>query len=413
MLRVVQIFEGELAFNSAITNILNQLYISSAGFEMRVQGFISTNSMTTDSLVLRCIKKMWRKSKRAFDFPMPEDLTEGEICLTTFPSLNPLSSHAILCLNVPIATFLSWSPEEQNSALQGFDVKSESLTLLNAQALYGKLETSAHPEIFSQHSWPAASEIVAPEVGSRVNDAFSYFPPASEITNCELEDESVRESDNLPPKEGHSEDPSPLSCSNSIFQTHSAEQDIFAWNGVRWPNDDDQPTLLPRRANDRAERPDCLEENFDFDNPVNVQSILQQWIRRRKEGGLDLKHSGTESEHFLDSFNVLSSQSTLPRFHLIKSPPLAEFAVNAVLPAVDSPNRREATDDRKRSISALDQFRHKRRASPASQSRNKKSKSAVPSDRSRDDGPSTQLDLSLKIARKSCYKFNSPPGRSI
>jgi len=423
---VVQIFEGELTFNSAISSILNKLYICSAGFEMRVQGFISADSVTTDSLVLRCIKKMWKMSERPFDSPMSEDLTDGEICLATFPSLNPLSSHAILCLHVPIATFISWSPEEQTSALQGFDVRSESLNLLKAQALYGKSETSAHPGIFSQHSWPAASEIVTPEVGSHVKDTFSNFPPASEIANCELEEEPARESADVVPKERHI-NLYPPRCPDPSFQNHSAEQGIFIWNGVTndvcWPNDDDQPSILPYHGDGPDERPNCLEENDGHCNPVDVHSILQRYIRKRKDGGKDLKHSVTEPELFCDSFKVLNNESCRERPCLHKSPPSAEYAVDAFHLGVHSTYRCEATDElrwapslktpAKRNISALEQFRHQRRVAPALRSQNKKLRPAVPSNRSRDDGPSTQLEHSLKISRKSCYKSNPPIGRSI
>jgi hypothetical protein len=62
---VVQIFEGEVAFNSAVISILNKIYVCYVGFEMRVQGFISANSTTTDSLV----KKYVEDVKETLQFP--------------------------------------------------------------------------------------------------------------------------------------------------------------------------------------------------------------------------------------------------------------------------------------------------------------------------------------------------------
>jgi hypothetical protein len=154
LLRVLQIFEGQLAFNSVIIHILKKLYICSAGFQMRVRGFISANPVASDSLILRSIKKMWKMSKRLFDLPMSEDLTNSELFLGTFPCglLTPyLRTQYYICLNVPIATFISWSHEKQNYALQDFNARAESLNLLTAQVIYGKLESLAHRGIFSKY----------------------------------------------------------------------------------------------------------------------------------------------------------------------------------------------------------------------------------------------------------------------
>ena len=88
LLRVLQIFEGQLALNSVIIHILKKLYICSAGFQMREQGFISTNPVASDSLILRSIKNMWKMSKRLLDSPMSEDLSNSE----TFPWNLPVRS---------------------------------------------------------------------------------------------------------------------------------------------------------------------------------------------------------------------------------------------------------------------------------------------------------------------------------
>lgn len=419
-----QIFEGEMAFTSAITNILHKLHNSSAAFELYVQIFISTDAITTDSLILKCIKKMWKMSKRPFDCPMSEDLTDGEICLSTFPSLNPLSSHAILCLGVPIPTFLSWPLEQQVSALQDFDVRSESLHLLKVQVLYGKLETSAHPNNISQHTWPSASEIFAPEVESHVKNASPYFPPASEITNCELEVEDARESDIMPTNERHDD----LSLPDYLDPNFQAGRGVCTYqgvpNGVCWSNDGYQSFKLPHDACVHTERPESLQDYSSHCNPNDVQSILQQWIRRRKDGAKDLKQSVTDSELFCDSFEILNSESYHARPCKNKSPPSAAFTADAVYPGLHSTYRScEATDEHRwapvvrasdeRKISALDQFRFRKRVSPAARSQKKKLKPAAPSTRSKDDGPSAQLEHSLKISRNSCYKFIPPIGRSI
>ena len=409
LLYVLQIFEGELAFNSAIIYILDKLYVCSAGFQMRVQGFLSTNPTATDSLVLRCIKKIWKMSKRPFDSSMSEDLTDGQVYLATFPSLNPLSSHVILCLNDTIATFISWSHEEQKCALKDFNVRAESLNLLEAQVLYGKLETSAHRGLFSECPWPAASEIVAPEVERPVQADFSYFPPASEISGCKFEEDS----DGVPPREEHG-DLYPPSCSDPIVPYNSAELGFSAWNGVCSPNDDETATFA-HHANDRTQQPTFLQENYGCYNPADVHGILQQWIRRRNGGGRNMHHTEAESEFYRDSFKV-------PNNGLYRSRP----CVNGLPTATNAPSpsyQNQANDELrwtpwqktsgKRPLPALEQFRHQRGVTPALRSQNKKLKPAVSSNRSRDNGPSSQLDHSLKISRQSCNKFNSAFGRSI
>lgn len=413
LFRALQIFEGDLAFTSAINHILDKLYICSAAFQMHVQGFISTNQIATDSLVLRCIKKMWKTSTRPFDSPISEDLTNGEVFLSTFPPLNPLSSHAILCLNVPIATFVSWSHEEQNCALQNFDVRPESLNLLKAQVLYGKLETSAYEETFSECPWPAASEIVALEVGRHVQAGFTYFPPASEITGCEFDEDPGE----VPPREGHSDLYTP-SCPYPIVPYDSVEQRTSTWNGVCWPNDDDERATFANHVNNRTQQPNCFEENYGCHNPVDVPGILQQWVRRRKGGDKDVNHSETESELYCDSFKIPNDESYPAPLCVTRLPSSVECTTNAVYPSY----KNEANDELrwapllktsgKRPILALEQNRHHRGVSPALRS-HKKLKPAVPSNRSRDNGPSSQLDHSLKISRQSCYKFNSPFGRTI
>ncbi|KAG0563717.1 hypothetical protein KC19_8G053800 [Ceratodon purpureus] len=406
------IFE-ELGSNSTIIRILNKLYICSAAFQMRVQGFISPNPIATDSLVLRCIKKTWKISKRPFDSPMAEDMTEGEIYLATFPSLNPLSSHAILCLNVTVAKFISWSNEEQNCALQDFNVRAESLNLLTAQVLYGKLVTSGQRETFSECPWPAASEIVAPEVERHVQAGFTHFPPASEITGCELEDP-----DGVPPREAHS-DLYPPSCPDPILPYDSGEQGISTWNGACRSNDDDEPATFAHHANDRSQQPDCLEETYGCYNPVNVTGILQQWIRKRKGGDRGVNHSGVESKSYYDSLQVPNNESYRERPCVNRFSSSVECTNNTVHPTYKHEAKSELwwaslpKTSGKRPISALEQYRHQRGLSLALQSHKKKLKPAVPSNRSQDHGPSSQLDHSLKISRQSCYKFNAPFGRTI
>lgn len=358
--------------------------------------------------------------EKALRLPYVGDLTDGEICLATFPSLNPLSSHAILCLGVPVATFLSWPSAEQISALQDFDVRSESLHLLKAQVLYGKLETSDHPNSISQHTWPAASEIFAPEVESHVKDASPYFPPASEITTCELDVRDARESDEMPANERQDD----LYLPDYLDPDFQSGPNVFTYqgvpNGVCWSNDGYQTLTLPHDACVKMERPESLEDYSSNYNPNDVQSILQQWIRRRKDDAKDLKKSVPDPKLFCDSFEILNNESYHGRPCKNKSPPSAAYTADAVYPAT---YRCEATDEHRwapvmrasdqRKISALDQFRFRKRVSPAARSQNKKLKPAVPSTRSKDDGPSAQMEHSLKIARNSCYKFNPPIGRSI
>jgi hypothetical protein len=95
--------------------------------------------------------------------------------------------------------------EERNCALQDGSVRAERLNLLGAQFLYGKLEESLYRGSSSDCPWPAASKIVAPEVGRHVPATFTDFQSKSGINGCEFEEDSE-----VSPRKGHSYPCTPL-----------------------------------------------------------------------------------------------------------------------------------------------------------------------------------------------------------
>ncbi|XVF12486.1 hypothetical protein REPUB_Repub08aG0122800 [Reevesia pubescens] len=69
---------------------------------------------------------------------MPDSETLAESFLTKFPSINPLTAHAILSLGGMLIEFLEWSYERRIHAVQNYCVPDESLALFSALCKYGK-----------------------------------------------------------------------------------------------------------------------------------------------------------------------------------------------------------------------------------------------------------------------------------
>lgn len=283
----MQIFEGEPDFTSGIIRIRQKVDMVAPTVGMRVQSFVSGDPTCTDDLVLKCIKSVWGMAKRPFDSPMAEHLTEGEVFLQQFPSLNPLSSHAILCLSVPLATFMSWSIEAQVSSVDGFDVPTESLRLFHSQWNYMESERAADAGNCNDNPWPSSSEIMTDheEVDRHDTNGIPYFPPASELIG-ELEsysDEDTAEeitraqspsrrgtfqfAEDLPVEKGNK------SWDNTYWQP---EQEYTAPTNSNYETSQPQQ-LIPLREKSHFQQPNLVHPAFQFAEGLSVEKGNKSW----------------------------------------------------------------------------------------------------------------------------------------
>ncbi|KAG0484447.1 hypothetical protein HPP92_008526 [Vanilla planifolia] len=91
----ILIFEGESKFLASIMESSDMLYAAAASLELNLQLFCSHMPDSTDEIILNCIKTIGIIDRGLYP-AMPESESISESFLTRFPSLNPLSAHAIL-----------------------------------------------------------------------------------------------------------------------------------------------------------------------------------------------------------------------------------------------------------------------------------------------------------------------------
>ncbi|KAK9292633.1 hypothetical protein L1049_020608 [Liquidambar formosana] len=137
----ILVFEGENSFLSAIMEWSDALYAAAASLRIDLQLFYSYSSEFTDEIVLSCIGYA-TKFNRCLYSKMPESETLAESFLTKFPSINPLSAHAILSSGGMLIEFLEWSHEHRIRAIQKYHIPEQSVTFLSSLCRYGEREDS-------------------------------------------------------------------------------------------------------------------------------------------------------------------------------------------------------------------------------------------------------------------------------
>lgn len=116
----------------------DELYAAAASLGIDVQLFCSYSSESTDEIIMSCIGY----ATRGLYPRMPESETLAESFLTKFPSVNPLTAHAIMSSGGMLIEFLEWSNECRIRALQKYHVPDESINLFGALCKYGEREDS-------------------------------------------------------------------------------------------------------------------------------------------------------------------------------------------------------------------------------------------------------------------------------
>ncbi|KAK4489549.1 hypothetical protein RD792_005358 [Penstemon davidsonii] len=135
----LQIFEGEGSFLGSVMESSDELYAAAASLGIEIQLFLSYSSEMTEEIILSCIN-LASKSSRGLYPKVSESETLAESFLTAFPSINPLSAHAILSSGNTLGKFLELSNEGKICAIKKYRVPDESVALLSATSKYGERE---------------------------------------------------------------------------------------------------------------------------------------------------------------------------------------------------------------------------------------------------------------------------------
>ncbi|CAH1445568.1 unnamed protein product [Lactuca virosa] len=137
----ILIFEGEVGFLGGIMESSDELYAAAASLGIDLQLFCSYSCDTTDEIIVNCISHAAKSTKGLYP-KMPESETLAESFLSRFPSVNPLSAHAILSSVGSLIQFLEMPHQQRVCAVKKYLVPESSIILFTALCKYGEREDS-------------------------------------------------------------------------------------------------------------------------------------------------------------------------------------------------------------------------------------------------------------------------------
>ncbi|KAK3220738.1 hypothetical protein Dsin_014708 [Dipteronia sinensis] len=137
----ILVFEGETGFISTVMESSDGLYAAAASLGIDLQLFYSHTSELTDEIILSCIGDSIKLTRGLYP-KMPESETVAESFLTMFPSVNPLTAHAMLSSGGMLIEFFDCSHEHRIMAMRKYHVPDESIILFSALCKYGEREDS-------------------------------------------------------------------------------------------------------------------------------------------------------------------------------------------------------------------------------------------------------------------------------
>lgn len=136
-----QVFEGDSSFLTAIMESLDRLYAAAASLDIQLQLFCSYSSELTDEIIMNSIRSASKLNQGLYP-AMLELETFAESFLTRFPSINPISAHAILSSGGTLVEFLECPHDQQIQAIGKYHVPNESMVLFSSLCRYGELGES-------------------------------------------------------------------------------------------------------------------------------------------------------------------------------------------------------------------------------------------------------------------------------
>lgn len=136
-----QVFEGESSFISTVMESSDGLYAAAASLGIDLQLFYSHAPELTDDIIFNCIENSIALTMALYP-KMPESQTFGEAFLNKFPSVNPLTAHAMLSCGVTLIKLFDCSREHRINSMHKYHVPEESMVLFSTLCKYGELEDS-------------------------------------------------------------------------------------------------------------------------------------------------------------------------------------------------------------------------------------------------------------------------------
>ncbi|KMS95282.1 hypothetical protein BVRB_009600 [Beta vulgaris subsp. vulgaris] len=137
----ILIFEGDINFLSPVMESADELYAAAASLGTYLQIFCSNSFELTEEIILNYIGHSGNMYKGLLS-RVPESETLAESFLTMFPSINPLSAHAIITSGCVLLEFLELTAEGRVQILRKYHVLDESVNLFSALCKYGEREES-------------------------------------------------------------------------------------------------------------------------------------------------------------------------------------------------------------------------------------------------------------------------------
>ncbi|KAL1531425.1 protein SHORTAGE IN CHIASMATA 1-like isoform X2 [Salvia divinorum] len=137
----ILIFEGESNFLGSIMESSDELYAAAASLGIDIQLFCSYSHEMTEEIILSCINAA-AKLRMGLYPKMADSESLAESFLTAFPSINPLSAHAILSSDIQLGNLFELSNGSKMGALQKYHIPDESIALLSVASKYGEREDS-------------------------------------------------------------------------------------------------------------------------------------------------------------------------------------------------------------------------------------------------------------------------------
>ncbi|KAH9603489.1 hypothetical protein KSS87_010005 [Heliosperma pusillum] len=197
----VLVFEGDSNFVGTVMESADELYATAASLGINIQILYSYSSELTDEIILNYIGQARNICKGSLP-TLPETETHVESFLTRFPSINPLSAHAIISCGCMLLEYLEWSSDCRIRALRKYYLPEESINLLNVLFKYGEREEtkSGLTDCSSSVSSPPDSEKFTRKVNSA--DRKRKFNPESSDTMHDYKcittsDKCIEELDNF------------------------------------------------------------------------------------------------------------------------------------------------------------------------------------------------------------------------
>lgn len=136
-----QVFEGDTNFICTVMESSDGLYAAAASLGLDLQLFCSHSSELTDEIIVSCIGNSIKLTGGLYP-KMPESETLAESFLTKFPSVNPLTAHAMLSSKGMLLDLLECRQEQRIMAMKKYHVPEESTNLFSTLCQSGEREDS-------------------------------------------------------------------------------------------------------------------------------------------------------------------------------------------------------------------------------------------------------------------------------